>query len=121
MADLVEQQLSESKVIAVVGLSPKPERDSHRVAKYLQSVGYCIIPVNPMAEEVLGEKSYPDLKSVPEKIDMVDVFRRSELVDPVVDEAVEVGAKYVWMQDGVVNEEAAERARSAGIPVIMDN
>ena len=119
--DLVEEQLTKSKTIAVVGLSPNPERDSYRVAKYLQEVGYRIIPVNPSVEEVLGEKSYPDLKSVPEPIDMVDIFRRSELVPPVVDEAIEVGAKYIWMQDGVVNEEAAERARAAGIPVIMDN
>ena len=119
--DLVEQQLTQSKVIAVVGLSPNPERDSYRVAKYLQSVGYRIIPVNPVVEEVLGEKSYPDLKSVPVPIDMVDVFRRSELVGPVVDEAIQVKAKFVWMQDGVVNEEAAEKATAAGIPVIMNN
>ncbi|MBI4340078.1 MAG: CoA-binding protein [Chloroflexi bacterium] len=119
--DLVEQQLTQSKVIAVVGLSPNPDRDSHRVAKYLQSVGYKIIPVNPTVDEVLGEKSYPDLKSVPTAIDMVDIFRRSELVGPVVDEAIEVKAKFVWMQDGVVNEESAEKARAAGIPVIMNN
>ncbi|MBI4310908.1 MAG: CoA-binding protein [Chloroflexi bacterium] len=119
--DLVEQQLTQSKVIAVVGLSPNADRDSHRVAKYLQSVGYKIIPVNPQVTEVLGEKSYPDLKSVPVPIDMVDIFRRSELVAPVVDEAIEVKAKFVWMQDGVVNEEAAEKARAAGIPVIMNN
>lgn len=121
MADLVEQQLTESKVIAVVGLSPNPDRDSNRVAKYLQDVGYKIIPVNPMVEEVLGEKSYPDLKSVPVSVDMVDIFRRSELVAPVVDEAIEIGAKFVWMQDGVEDEGSAEKARAAGIPVIMDN
>ncbi len=119
--DLVEQQLMESKTIAVVGLSPNPERDSHRVAKGLQKEGYRIIPVNPVIDEVLGEKSYPDLKSVPEPIDMVDIFRRSELVAPVVDEAIEVGAKFIWMQDGVVDEASAEKARAAGIPVIMDN
>ncbi len=117
----VEEQLSKSKTIAVVGLSPSPQRDSHRVAKYLKEHGYRIIPVNPMIDEVLGEKSYPDLKSVPEPIDMVDIFRRSELVPPVVEEAIEVGAKYVWMQDGVINREAAEKAEEAGLLVVMDN
>ena len=119
--DAVHEQLTKSKVIAVVGLSPNPERDSHRVAKYLQEQGYRIIPVNPMVDEVLGERSYPDLKSVPEPIDMVDIFRRSETVPPVVDEAIAIGAKYIWMQDGVVNEEAANKAEDAGISVIMDN
>ena len=119
--DLVEEQLRNSKTIAVVGLSDNPQRDSHRVAKYLQSQGYRIIPVNPMIQETLGEKSYPDLKSVPEPIDMVDIFRRSELVAPVVDEAIAVGARYIWMQDGVINQEAAARAEAAGIPVIMDD
>jgi predicted CoA-binding protein len=117
----VEEQLSKSKTIAVVGLSPSPQRDSHRVAKYLKEHGYRIIPVNPTIDEVLGEKSYPDLKSVPEPIDMVDIFRRSELVPPVVEEAIEVGAKYVWMQDGVINREAAEKAEEAGLLVVMDN
>ena len=118
---MVEEQLRESKTIAVIGLSPNPDRDSHRVSAYLQSQGYRIIPVNPTVDEVLGEKSYPDLTSVPEPIDMVDIFRRSELVVPVVDEAIQVGARYIWMQDGVVNEEAAEKARDAGIPVVMDD
>ena len=123
MADLVERQLKESKTIAVVGLSPNPDRDSNRVALYLQRVGYRVIPVNPMVEEVLGEKSYPDLKSIPEDIDidMVDVFRRSELVEPVVDEAIELGVKFIWMQDGVIHDESAKKAEEAGIPVIMDN
>jgi predicted CoA-binding protein len=119
--DLVDEQLRNSKTIAVVGLSDNPQRDSHRVARYLQSVGYRIIPVNPMIQEILGEKSYPDLKSVPEPIDMVDIFRRSELVGPVVDEAIAVGARYIWMQDGVVNQDAAAKAEAAGIPVIMDD
>ncbi len=119
--DLVDEQLRNSKTIAVVGLSNNPERDSYRVSSYMQSQGYRIIPVNPVIEEALGEKSYPDLKSVPEPIDMVDVFRRSELVPPVVDEAIEVGVKYIWMQDGVVNEEAAAKAEAAGIPVIMND
>ena len=119
--DLVEEQLLNSKTIAVVGLSDNPDRDSHRASKYLQSQGYRIIPVNPMITETLGEQSYPDLKAIPVPIDMVDIFRRSELVPPVVDEAIEVGAKYIWMQDGVVNPEAAEKARAAGIPVVMDD
>ena len=91
--DLVDEQLRNSKTIAVVGLSNNPERDSHRVASYLQSQGYRIIPVNPVIEEALGEKSYPDLKSVPEPIDMVDVFRRSDQVPPVVDEAIALESK----------------------------
>jgi predicted CoA-binding protein len=119
--DLQEEQLRNSKTIAVVGLSGNPARDSHRVSKYMQSQGYRIIPVNPMIDEALGEKSYPDLKSVPVPIDMVDVFRRSELVPPVVDEAIEVGVKYIWMQDGVINEESRAKAEAAGIPVVMDD
>ena len=119
--DLVEEQLRNSKTIAVVGLSDNPERDSHRVSRYLQSQGYRIIPVNPMIGEALGEKSYPDLKSVPEPVDLVDIFRRSELVPPVVDEAIAVGVKYIWMQDRVINPEAAAKAEAAGIPVIMDD
>jgi predicted CoA-binding protein len=119
--DPAEEVLTKSKVIAVVGLSPRPERDSYDVARYLQEQGYRIIPVNPMVDEVLGEKSYPDLKSIPEPIDMVDIFRRSALVPPVVDEALEVGVKYVWMQDGVIHEEAARKAEEAGVLVIMNN
>lgn len=119
--DLVDEQLRNSKTIAVVGLSNNPERDSYRVTSYMQSQGYRIIPVNPMIEEALGEQSYPDLKSVPVPIDMVDVFRRSEQVPPVVDEAIEVGVKYIWMQDGVINDEAKSKAEAAGIPVIMDD
>ena len=119
--DLVDEQLRNSNTIAVVGLSDNPARDSHRVSSYMQSQGYRIIPVNPMIEEALGEKSYPDLKSVPEPIDMVDIFRRSELVPPVVDEAIDVAVKYIWMQDGVINPEAAAKAEAAGIPVIMND
>jgi len=119
--DLVDEQLQNSKTIAVVGLSGDPDRISFRVTRYMQEQGYRIIPVNPMIEEVLGEKSYPDLKSVPESIDMVNIFRRSELVAPVVDQAIEIGVKYIWMQDGVINPEAAAKAEAAGIPVIMDD
>ena len=119
--DLVDEQLTNSKTIAVVGLSGDPERTSYRVTRYMQQQGYRIIPVNPMVEEVLGEKSYPDLKSVPEPIDMVNVFRRSELVPPVIEEAIEVGVKYIWMQDGVINTEWAAKAEAAGIPVVQDD
>ena len=114
-------QLTGSKTIAVVGLSPRPERPSHYVAKYLLEQGYRGIPVNPQLDNGLGEKCYPDLKSIPEPVDMVDVFRKASLVGPIVDDAIEIGAKYVWMQDGVGDEEAAERAESAGLGVIMDN
>ncbi len=116
----VEEILKQGKTIAVVGLSPKPERDSHRVAKYLKSQGYRIIPVNPMTDQVLGEKSYSDLKSVPEKIDVVDIFRKSEDVPPIVGEAIDIGASAVWMQLGIINEEAATKAGNAGLTVIMD-
>ncbi len=119
--DLVDEQLQNSKTIAVVGLSADPDRISYRVTRYMQEQGYRIIPVNPMIEEVLGEKSYPDLKSVPEPIDMVNIFRRSELVAPVVDQAIEIGVKYIWMQDGVINPDSAAKAEAAGIPVIMDD
>ena len=91
----VRDILEKSKVIAVVGLSPKPERDSHEVAKYLQDQGYRIVPVNPRADTILGEKSYPDLASIPEKVDVVDIFRRSDDVPPVVDQAIDIGAKAV--------------------------
>jgi predicted CoA-binding protein len=116
----IKNILEESKTVAVVGLSPREERDSHRVAKYLQSQGYRIIPVNPNADEILGERSYPDLASIPEPIDVVDVFRRSEAVPEIVEEAIKVGAKTVWMQIGVIHEEAAARAREAGLQVVMD-
>ncbi len=119
--DVVDVQLTKSSSIAVVGLSPNPDRDSYRVSRYMQQQGYRIIPVNPMTEEVLGEKSYPDLESVPEPIDMVDIFRRSELVAPVVDQAIQVGAKFIWMQDGVVDEASAAKAEAAGLLVVMDN
>ncbi|MDK2985638.1 MAG: uncharacterized protein PWQ96_1280 [Clostridia bacterium] len=110
------------KNIAVVGLSANPERASHNVAKYLQEAGYNVIPVNPTVDEVLGEKSYPDLLSIPKDIDIdvVDIFRRSEAVPPIVDEALARGTKVIWMQEGVVNQEAAKKAENAGVEVIMD-
>ena len=119
--DLVDEQLKNSKTIAVVGLSGDPERTSYRVTQYMQQQGYRIIPVNPMVEEVLGEKSYPDLKSVPEPIDMVNVFRRSELVPTVIEDAIEKGVKYIWMQEGVRHPEWAGKAEAAGINVIRDD
>ena len=109
------------KTIAVVGLSPKPIRPSYGVAKYLQSVGYKIIPVNPGHTEILGEKSYPTLKDIPVEIDVVDVFRRSEFVMPIAEVAIEIGAKAIWFQDGVINEEAAKKAEAAGLLVVMDD
>ena len=116
-----EMQLREAKTIAVVGMSPRPDRPSHYVAKYLMEQGYKVIPVNPAVDEVLGIKSYPDIVSIPEDIDMVDIFRRSSQVPPVVDDAIAAGARFIWMQDGVVHEGAAAKARAAGMSVIMDN
>jgi predicted CoA-binding protein len=115
-----ERILNSSRVVAMVGLSPKPDRPSYRVASYLKEQGYRIIPVNPTEKEILGEPCYPDLASIPESIDVVDIFRRSEEVLPIVEEAIEIGAKAVWMQEGVINGEAAARAREAGLMVITD-
>jgi predicted CoA-binding protein len=115
-----EEILNSSRVVAVVGLSSKPERLSYKVASYLKQQGYRIIPVNPTEKEILGEPCYPDLASVPEPIDVVDIFRRSEEVPPIVEEAIKIGAKAVWMQEGVVNKEAAARARKSGLMVVMD-
>ena len=112
--------LNEYRIIAMVGLSPDPSRPSHRVAKYLINHGYKVIPVNPDAQEILGTRSYSDMSSIPEPIEIVDIFRRSEEVMPIVDEAIKVGAKVVWMQEGVVNEEAASKAQNAGLLVVMD-
>jgi predicted CoA-binding protein len=116
----IPEILKSSRTIAVVGLSGSPMRPSNGVATYLQRAGYRIIPVNPNVAEVLGEKSYARLEEVPEKIDMVDIFRRSEYVPEIVESAIRVGAKVVWMQEGVVHETAAERARQAGLEVVMD-
>ncbi|MCZ7380027.1 MAG: CoA-binding protein [Candidatus Methanoperedens sp.] len=108
------------RTIAVVGISDDPERPSHFVASFLELHGYKIIPVNPNLTEWEGRKCYPDLLSIPEKVDVVDIFRRSEAVPPIVDEAIKIKAKAVWMQEGIVNEEAAAKARDAGIEVVMD-
>ena len=112
--------LSAARTIAVVGLSGKRFRPSYGVAEYLKRAGYRIIPVNPNEKEVLGEKCYPDLDSVPEPVDIVDIFRRSEYVPAIVDAAIRRGAKLVWMQESVVHEAAAQRAEAAGIAVVMD-
>ncbi len=112
--------LKSSHTIAVVGLSSKRFRPSYGVAEYLQRAGYRIIPVNPEETEVLGEKSYPTLESVPEAIDIVDIFRRSEFVPEIVEAAVRKGAKVIWMQEDVIHEDAAQRAREAGLDVVMD-
>jgi len=111
--------LHDNKVVAVVGLSDKPDRPSYRVAEYLQQSGYKIIPVNPRISEVLGEKAYPDLESIPVDVDVVDVFRKSEEVLPIVKSAIAIGAKAVWLQEGIYNEEAAKLAEEAGIDFIM--
>jgi predicted CoA-binding protein len=119
--DVIERILRDSRVIAVVGLSPDPRRPSHGVARYLQRAGYRIIPVNPLVDEALGEQAFPGLLEVPEHIDLVDVFRRSEYVASIVDDAIAVGAKAVWLQDGVRDEASAQRARHAGLDVVMDD
>jgi uncharacterized protein len=116
----IPEILKSSRTIAVVGLSSNPMRPSNGVAAYLQRVGYRVIPINPNESEVLGEKCYARLEDVPEKIDLVDIFRRTECVPEIVESAIRVGAKTVWMQEGVVNHQAAERARTAGLEVVMD-
>ncbi len=113
--------LRESKTIAVVGLSDNPARPSHGVAQYLQQQGYRIIPVNPQVTQVLGERSYPDLDAVPGKVDVVDVFRRSEFVPEIVEAAIRKGARSLWLQDGVTHPEAEERASRAGLRVVANN
>jgi uncharacterized protein len=116
----ISEILASARTIAVVGLSHKRYRPSHGVAEYLKRAGFRIIPVNPRESEVLGERSYPDLDSVAEAIDIVDIFRRSEFVPEIVEAAIRKGAKLIWMQEGVVHEQAARRAQEAGIAVVMD-
>ena len=119
-AEKIAELLRSAKTIAVVGLSNNPARTSNGVSAYMQSQGYRIIPVNPAISEALGEKAYPTLSEVPEKIDIVNVFRRPEHVPEVVDEGIRLGVPAIWMQEGVVHEEAAEKARQAGIFVVMN-
>ena len=120
-SDPIADLLRSSHTIAVVGLSDNPMRPSHGVSAYMQSHGYRIIPVNPQADEVLGEKSYSSLLDVPETIDIVDIFRRSEFVPEIVDQAIQLKPRAIWMQEGVVHQAAAEKARKAGLFVIMDS
>jgi len=119
--EVIDRILNRAHTIAVVGLSPNPHRPSHGVARYLQRAGYRIIPVNPALDEALGEAAYPSLREVPDRIDLVDIFRRSEFVAAVVDDAIAVGAWAVWLQDGVRDDASATRARSAGLDVVMDD
>jgi len=116
----IDSILRSCRTIAVVGLSSRRFRPSYGVAEYMQKAGYRIIPVNPKESQVLGEKCYPDLDSVPEAVDIVDIFRRSEYVPDIVEAAIRKGAKAIWMQEGVIHEEAARRAEEAGLAVIMD-
>ena len=120
MEDPIQNILERGKVLAVVGLSSKPHRPSYGVARYMQLAGYHIIPVNPNEEKVLGEKSYARLEDVPVQVDVVNIFRRSEYVPAIVESAIAVGAWAVWMQEGVIHEQAAAHAREAGLQVVMD-
>ena len=120
-SDPIYELLSRAKTIAVVGLSDSPLRPSHGVSAYLQAQGYRIIPVNPQIAEALGEKSYPSLVDIPEKIDVVDVFRRPEFVDEIVEQAIQLKIPAMWLQEDVINERAAEKARKAGMFVVMDH
>ena len=116
----IRSLLRGGKTIAVVGLSPRAVRPSYRVSRAMQGFGYRIVPVRPAVTEVLGEKAYARLSDIPFPVDLVDVFRNADEVGPIVDECIALGVKRLWQQDGVVNEEAAERARAAGITVVMD-
>lgn len=118
--DQIKKILMKYKTIAVVGLSRKWNRPSHFASKYMKDHGYKIIPVNPGYDEILGEKCYPTLLDIPEPVDIVDIFRRSDDVPPIVDDAIKIGAKVVWMQLTVINEEAAQKAEDAGLEVVMD-
>jgi len=120
MEQRIEAILSGSKTVAVVGISDKPDRPSHLVAKYMQERGYRVIPVNPLVTEVLGEKAYKSLTEIPGRVDLVDVFRKSEDVPPIAEEAVRIGARFFWMQEGVVSDRAREILDAAGIPWVMD-
>jgi predicted CoA-binding protein len=118
-ADL-KQLLTDASTIAMIGASSNPEKASHGIMQKLQSVGYRVIPVNPREPEVLGERSYPSLADIPERVDSVDVFRRAEDTPPIADEAVRIGAKALWLQSGIVSEDAAARATAGGLIVVMD-
>jgi len=117
---MLKDILLSTKTVASVGVSSNMEKESYWIVSYLKEQGYRVIPVNPTADEILGQKSYPDLESIPDQVDVVQVFRRSEDVLPVVDSAIKIGAKVVWMQEGIINVEAARKAREAGLQVVMD-
>jgi len=116
----IAEILENYKKIAVVGLSDKPERDSYSVANFMLKNVYQVFPVNPNCQKILGIPCYPDLKHIPEPVELVDIFRKSEFVEPIVDQAIQIGAKAIWMQLGVINEKAAEKALKAGMKVVMD-
>lgn len=118
--DEMKEILLSARTIAIVGVSSNQEKDSYWIASYLKEMGYRIIPVNPTAAEILGEKVYPSLSEIPDPVDVVQVFRKPEDVPPVVDEAIKIGAKVVWMQEGISHEEAAQKARAAGLQVVMN-
>jgi predicted CoA-binding protein len=121
MEKSAKEMLETGKVIAVVGLSDNPERTSNRVARYMQERGYKIIPVNPNIKEALGEKAYASLRDIPQKIDIVNVFRRSEDIPPIADDAIAIKAGGLWMQEGIINQNAADKAEAAGLKVVMDS
>ena len=121
MPDFIAQILERYKTLAVVGLSSKPTRPSHGVAEYMQQHGYRIIPVNPHENEVLGEKAYPSLDAFPENVQVVVIFRRPEFVPEIVEASIQKGASVVWMQEGVIHDDAAAPARAAGLPVVQDH
>jgi uncharacterized protein len=116
----IKKILTTYRTVAIVGASPNPERPSYRVANFLKKEGFRVIPVTPNADNVVGEKAYPDLASISAPVEVVDIFRRPEDVPPIVEGAIAIGAKAVWMQEGIVNEEAAAKARKAGLTVVMD-
>ena len=118
--DEIRALLARSKTVAVVGLSPNAARPSHRIAKRLQEWGYRVIPVRPAVSEVLGERAYARLSDIPDRVDLVDVFRATDEIGPIVDECIALGLPAIWIQQGIVNEPAAERARAAGMTVVMD-
>jgi hypothetical protein len=117
----IEKILTRYRTVAIVGASPNPERPSHRVADFLKKEGFHVIPVTPNADKVVGKKAYPDLASIPVPVEVVAIFRRPEDVLPIVEEAIAIGAKAIWMQEGIVNEDAAAKARKAGLTVVMDH
>ncbi len=116
----IRRILNDSRTIAVVGLSPKPHRPSHQVASYLMKAGYTIIPVNPGQDSILDQTCYPNLRDIPVPVDLVDIFRRPEEVLPIVEDAIAIAAKHIWMQEGIINLDAAAKAEAAGLAVIMD-